>query len=45
MCVTFAEKEIAIKEDTARLEAHLEKEAAAAIAQAKILDAGAEQEW
>lgn len=44
---TFAEKEIAIKVDRARLEAcldalHLEKEAAAAVAQAEVLEAAAE---
>lgn len=47
--VAFAEREIAIKVDKARLEAnldalHLEKEAAAAIAQAEILEAAAEHE-
>ncbi len=47
--VTFAEREIAIKVDTARLQAnlealHLEKEAAAASAEADILEAAAEYE-
>jgi len=47
--VTFAEREIAIKVDTARLQAnlealHLEKEAAAASAEADILEAAAEFE-